>query len=137
MVTRWYRVPELIRLEREYSAAIEVWSLDCIFTELLGRIIQPSGQNTIVPRRFKKGHGCPVGQRDQLNVNLSVLGTPDESDFDFVTVQVLQEQTSKICTLRESGYQLREQDTHFSNPNKRITSPFSKVQRQNQGDCRT
>ena len=34
VVTRWYRAPELILLQR-YTTAIDVWSFACIFAELL------------------------------------------------------------------------------------------------------
>ena len=34
VVTRWYRAPELILLQR-YTTAIDVWSCACIFAELL------------------------------------------------------------------------------------------------------
>lgn len=36
VVTRWYRAPELILLEKDYGPAIDVWSIGCIFAELLG-----------------------------------------------------------------------------------------------------
>ncbi len=35
VVTRWYRAPELILLEKDYGEAIDVWSVGCIFAELL------------------------------------------------------------------------------------------------------
>jgi mitogen-activated protein kinase 1/3 len=35
VVTRWYRAPEVILLEKDYTAAIDVWSVGCIFAELL------------------------------------------------------------------------------------------------------
>lgn len=35
VVTRWYRAPELIVLEKDYGEAIDVWSIGCIFAELL------------------------------------------------------------------------------------------------------
>jgi mitogen-activated protein kinase 1/3 len=35
VVTRWYRAPELILLEKDYGEAIDVWSVGCIFGELL------------------------------------------------------------------------------------------------------
>eukprot|EP00826_Nyctotherus_ovalis_P018924 TRINITY_DN1574_c0_g5_i1.p1 TRINITY_DN1574_c0_g5~~TRINITY_DN1574_c0_g5_i1.p1 ORF type:complete len:339 (-),score=53.14 TRINITY_DN1574_c0_g5_i1:44-955(-) len=35
VVTRWYRAPELILLEKDYGAAIDIWSVGCIFAELL------------------------------------------------------------------------------------------------------
>jgi len=36
VVTRWYRAPELILLEKDYGTAIDMWSVGCIFAELLG-----------------------------------------------------------------------------------------------------
>lgn len=36
VVTRWYRAPELILLEKDYGPAIDLWSIGCIFAELLG-----------------------------------------------------------------------------------------------------
>lgn len=35
MVTRWYRAPEVILLEDYYTSAIDIWSVGCIFAELL------------------------------------------------------------------------------------------------------
>ena len=35
VVTRWYRAPEIILLEKDYGPAIDVWSIGCIFAELL------------------------------------------------------------------------------------------------------
>jgi len=35
VVTRWYRAPELILLEKDYGEAIDIWSIGCIFGELL------------------------------------------------------------------------------------------------------
>ena len=36
VATRWYRAPELILLEKDYGPAIDMWSVGCIFAELLG-----------------------------------------------------------------------------------------------------
>jgi len=35
VVTRWYRAPELIVLEKDYGEPIDVWAMGCIFAELL------------------------------------------------------------------------------------------------------
>ena len=35
VVTRWYRAPEIILLEKDYGPAIDMWSVGCIFGELL------------------------------------------------------------------------------------------------------
>ena len=35
VVTRWYRAPELLLNSSDYTAAIDVWSVGCIFMELM------------------------------------------------------------------------------------------------------
>lgn len=35
VVTRWYRAPELILIEKNYNHKIDVWSLGCILGELI------------------------------------------------------------------------------------------------------
>lgn len=37
VVTRWYRAPELLLNSSDYTAAIDVWSVGCIFMELMNR----------------------------------------------------------------------------------------------------
>lgn len=37
VVTRWYWAPEVILNASEYDHAIDIWSIGCIFSELLGR----------------------------------------------------------------------------------------------------
>ena len=34
-VTRFYRPPEIILLDREYNCAVDIWSLGCVMIELL------------------------------------------------------------------------------------------------------
>ena len=36
VVTRWYRAPELL-LNSDYTAAIDIWSVGCIYLELMNR----------------------------------------------------------------------------------------------------
>ncbi len=36
VVTRWYRAPEIILLEKDYGPGIDIWAVGCIFAELLG-----------------------------------------------------------------------------------------------------
>lgn len=36
VVTRYYRAPEIILLEKDYGPAIDVWAIGCVFAELLG-----------------------------------------------------------------------------------------------------
>lgn len=35
--TRWYRAPELLCYSSTYDTAVDMWSVGCIFAELLGR----------------------------------------------------------------------------------------------------
>lgn len=37
VVTRWYRAPEVILNASEYTKAVDIWSIGCIFAELIGR----------------------------------------------------------------------------------------------------
>jgi serine/threonine protein kinase len=37
VVTRWYRAPELLLNSPDYTAAIDMWSVGCIFMELMNR----------------------------------------------------------------------------------------------------
>jgi len=37
VVTRWYRAPEIMLACQDYTKAIDVWSVGCIFAEMLAR----------------------------------------------------------------------------------------------------
>ena len=37
-MTRWYRAPEIILLEKAYGPQVDLWSVGCIFGELLGMV---------------------------------------------------------------------------------------------------
>ncbi|KAI6125445.1 kinase-like protein [Pisolithus croceorrhizus] len=63
VATRWYRAPEIMLSFRRYTTAIDVWSIGCIFAELL------------LGRPLFKGKDYV----DQLNKIFDVLGTPEES----------------------------------------------------------
>jgi len=100
VVTRWYRAPELILIEKNYDTKIDVWSLGCIYAELLGMMKEHAptflDRGPLFPgtscfplspdtnARAKKS-GFPVTHQDQLNVIFSVLGTPTEEDLAFVS----------------------------------------------------
>lgn len=58
VVTQYYRAPEVLMGCRHYGSAIDVWSVGCIFAELLGRRILFQAQSPIQQVR--------AGQRNQL-----------------------------------------------------------------------
>lgn len=47
VVTQYYRAPEILMGSRHYSNAIDIWSVGCIFAELLGRRILFQAQSPI------------------------------------------------------------------------------------------
>mmetsp|Transcript_17584 Transcript_17584/g.25394 ORF Transcript_17584/g.25394 Transcript_17584/m.25394 type:complete len:282 (+) Transcript_17584:116-961(+) len=89
VVTRWYRAPEII-LSQPYSAAVDMWSIGCIFAELLG-MMRENRPNFLERGAIFPGASCgelsvdkmeaqPLSsyfkRNSQLNVILDVLGTP-------------------------------------------------------------
>jgi len=42
VVTRWYRAPELILMEKQYGYEIDIWSAGCIFAELIRMVATQS-----------------------------------------------------------------------------------------------
>lgn len=65
VVTQYYRAPELLMGATRYSSAIDVWSVGCIFAELLSRRILFQASSPVV----------------QLDLIIDLLGTPPESEL--------------------------------------------------------
>ncbi|KAG2184257.1 hypothetical protein INT44_009272 [Umbelopsis vinacea] len=63
VATRWYRAPEIMLSFQNYTKAIDMWSVGCIFAEMLGGKPLFKGRDYV----------------DQLNQILGILGTPDEA----------------------------------------------------------
>ncbi|KAL3837227.1 hypothetical protein ACJMK2_022597 [Sinanodonta woodiana] len=63
VVTLWYRAPEILLGSRFYSTPVDVWSLGCIFAEMITRRPLFPGDSEI----------------DQLFRIFRTLGTPDET----------------------------------------------------------
>ena len=68
VITRWYRAPEVILCPSHYAKAVDIWSVGCIFAELLGR--QPL---------FPGDHYL-----DQIQKIIAVTGTPKMEDLNFI-----------------------------------------------------
>lgn len=47
VITRWYRPPELLFSASKYGAAVDIWSLGCIFAELMLRMPYLPGDSDI------------------------------------------------------------------------------------------
>ncbi|XP_042509953.1 mitogen-activated protein kinase homolog NTF6-like [Macadamia integrifolia] len=68
VVTRWYRAPELLLNCSEYTAAIDIWSVGCIFMEIIKREPLFPGKDYI----------------QQLRLITELLGSPEDSDIGFL-----------------------------------------------------
>jgi cyclin-dependent kinase 7 len=65
-ITLWYKPPEMLLGAYEYSSAADMWSVGCIFAELLLR------------RPFMPGNNSDISQ---LDIIFSLFGTPNETNW--------------------------------------------------------
>ncbi|XP_067683969.1 uncharacterized protein [Haliotis asinina] len=63
VATRWYRAPEILLSLVEYGTAVDMWSVGCIFAEMLGRKHLFPGKDYI----------------SQIKLIVGVLGSPSEA----------------------------------------------------------
>ncbi|KAI8920840.1 kinase-like domain-containing protein [Powellomyces hirtus] len=116
VVTLWYRAPELLLGAKEYTTAIDMWSIGCIFGELVNK-------EPLLPGR---------GEFDQLKRMFRLLGTPTErtwpgmanlpglKTFNFVE-QPYNHLRRKFVNLTENGLNLLSRLLTYD-PEKRITA---------------
>ncbi|ETN12686.1 CMGC/MAPK protein kinase [Phytophthora nicotianae INRA-310] len=69
VVTRWYRAPEIMLGCMKYTREVDVWSMGCIFAEMMSRKPLFPGQDYI----------------DQLHLIMNALGAPNDQDLYFLT----------------------------------------------------
>lgn len=69
VVTLWYRPPEILLGSDIYGPAVDIWSLGCIFYEMLTKKVLFPGDSEI----------------DQLFKTFQILGTPDETQWKGIT----------------------------------------------------
>uniref|UniRef100_A0A0K6S6B6 Protein kinase domain-containing protein n=1 Tax=Chromera velia CCMP2878 TaxID=1169474 RepID=A0A0K6S6B6_9ALVE len=97
VVTRWYRAPELILLAENYTEAIDVWSVGCIFAEMMNMMKENKQYHTEREPLFPGTSCFPLspnrqhandyrfhtkGNKDQLNMIFTLIGTPKEGETD-------------------------------------------------------
>lgn len=96
VVTIWYRPPDLLLGARHYTTAVDVWSVGCIFGELIanrpmfkGEEAKPEPAGTVSTTNTgtglagqipKKIGGVPF-QRDQLTKIFEILGSPTKARY--------------------------------------------------------
>lgn len=94
VVTRWYRAPEVIlsSIIRDHVFELDVWSVACIFVEIL-QMRKANCRNYHLRRPLFPGNSCfphshtnpqyLEDDQDQLNLILNVTGNPSKSDLAF------------------------------------------------------
>lgn len=94
VVTRWYRAPELpLYNDGEYSLAVDMWSVGCVYAEMLG-MLDTGDPEARFDRHalFPGGYCYPLSRdrsrdkagkekKDQLQVIFDVLGTPKDEEI--------------------------------------------------------
>ncbi|GMP43596.1 hypothetical protein CsSME_00012899 [Camellia sinensis var. sinensis] len=68
VVTRWYRAPELLLNCSEYTAAIDIWSVGCVFGEIMTRQPLFPGRDYV----------------HQLRLITELIGSPDDASLGFL-----------------------------------------------------
>ncbi|KAK4357602.1 hypothetical protein RND71_023212 [Anisodus tanguticus] len=123
VVTLWYRAPELLLGAKQYSTAIDMWSLGCIMAEMLSKEPLFNGRTEV----------------DQIDKIFRILGTPNEtiwpgfSRLPGVKVNFVKHQYNNLrkifpataftgsTVLSDAGYDLLNKLLTYD-PEKRITA---------------
>ena len=69
VISLWYRPPEILLGQKEYTTSVDIWSARCIFYEMLSGIALFRGDSEI----------------NQLNVIFSIMGSPSEDIWSGVS----------------------------------------------------
>lgn len=95
----WYRPPELLWGGRYYGSGVDIWSVGCIFAELMLRIPYLPGESDM----------------DQLKTIFRALGTPTEDDWPVSHPNALHPFLSPPLPANRQN--------HRATPNSQTTSP--------------
>uniref|UniRef100_A0A3Q1BFE1 cyclin-dependent kinase n=1 Tax=Amphiprion ocellaris TaxID=80972 RepID=A0A3Q1BFE1_AMPOC len=139
VVTLWYRAPEILLGCKYYSTAVDVWSLGCIFAEMVIHSVLSSTrkrtkESCITRRALFPGDS----EIDQLFRIFRTLGTPDETVWPGVTSMpdykpsfpkwARQELSKVVPLLDEDGRELLGEMLNYD-PNKRLSAKNALVHR--------
>lgn len=98
VVSRWYRAPEVILIEKNYNNKIDIWSAGCIAAELQ-EMLKENNENYLCrgplfpgtscfplsPPKTKEENNISKGKKDQLTIIFNVLGTPNEKEMGYIS----------------------------------------------------
>eukprot|EP00953_Heterococcus_sp_UTEX-ZZ885_P022542 12473-Heterococcus_DN1.PRE.2 len=109
LTSGWYRAPELLCDSPYYGKEVDVWSVGCIFAEMLGRRPFLQGKSPMhqcyhsIPHALTPLHCVPTLQQQplvQLKCIMSKLGCPSEEDVQFAYKSIALE--SVLAAVRAS-----------------------------------
>ncbi|CAE7205584.1 NTF4 [Symbiodinium natans] len=123
VVTRWYRAPELILLQDNYNEQIDMWSVGCIYAELLqmlegthtedrGPLFPGSSCYPLSPdRKHRKDPRFHTSLgTDQLNVIFDLLGTPSEAEIAQLQTEEAKQHIRALARRERKGVRSRFPD---------------------------
>jgi mitogen-activated protein kinase 1/3 len=94
VATRWYRAPEVCVCRGFYSQAIDVWSIGCVFAELLHCMepgLRDASQRALFPGRFCRSeignYTQSILHDEMLGAFFITLGEPSCSDVEELAVK--------------------------------------------------
>jgi len=90
VITRWYRAPEVMVCAKQYDREVDVWSVGCIFAELLLRRELFPGNNHF----------------EQLSLIFSILGTPSQHELEWITSEDAKDWVNHLKF--QNGHDLRK-----------------------------
>ncbi|XP_050552532.1 cyclin-dependent kinase 11B-like [Spodoptera frugiperda] len=118
VMTRWYRAPEILLLLKEYSYPVDMWSIGCIFAELVTlRPLFPGSSELDQMTKIFKTLGTPS---DSIWPGFSELRMVKNIMFDNYPPGGLRKKISQEL-LSEDGLSLLQSFLTFD-PSKRITA---------------
>uniref|UniRef100_A0A8C2WN61 cyclin-dependent kinase n=1 Tax=Cyclopterus lumpus TaxID=8103 RepID=A0A8C2WN61_CYCLU len=149
VVTLWYRAPEILLGCKYYSTAVDIWSLGCIFAEMvfargfifynkvICELMKLSSLSTVV-QLTKRALFPGDSEIDQLFRIFRTLGTPDETVWPGVTSMpdykpsfpkwARQDLSKVVPILDEDGRELLGEMLNYD-PNKRLSAKNALVHR--------
>uniref|UniRef100_H2ZGZ9 cyclin-dependent kinase n=1 Tax=Ciona savignyi TaxID=51511 RepID=H2ZGZ9_CIOSA len=120
VITLWYRPPEILLGSKYYSTAVDIWSIGCIFTEMVHKKTLFAGDSEI----------------DQLFRIFRTLGTPTDTQWPGVSMLPdfktkfpnwpPQKLEAVLPEINSTGIHLLEQMILYD-PNRRITAKAAMI----------
>jgi mitogen-activated protein kinase 1/3 len=120
VASRWYRAPELLLCHKEASKSIDMWSVGCVFSELLNSDATTSNRVLFPGDSYLK----------QIDLIINLLGSPLDEDIrgcakgiNYVKTRPKKEKQDlrqRFPRASSLALDLLEKMLHF-NPDKRIT----------------